>query len=333
MTTTISRFAVLKIQDDDDAKAAQRAANLKNRSEAKSSGKKTTVDKELIEKKAAKKKKNAKDKADLLSLAFGGSKPKKSGASQKIVISSGKVENSVNSADWKKRDKEFIEGTFENELKEALLASKVEFEENQELKDLNTNESENEIPLSKKKTGNKKGTTTMSLDQFNHVSPEPVKKEVKYVKPTLKAEDAHFFDEVNEEADKMIKVEKNLSTMRKKKSAPKPKEAEISEAPRLAQLQEELKESNAEVEKLRLENETLRQDLLNVKTRNKKLCSILVQGEMKEKTEILVEMDKLTKVKDELTIEVNSLAVQLQQERSKVSALTNEAKKTTIGKK
>jgi len=131
----------------------------------------------------------------------------------------------------------------------------------------------------------------------------------------------------------MIKVEKNLSTMRKKKSAPKPKEAEISEAPRLAQLQEELKESNAEVEKLRLENETLRQDLLNVKTRNKKLCSILVQGEMKEKTEILVEMDKLTKVKDELTIEVNSLAVQLQQERSKVSALTNEAKKTTIGKK
>ena len=105
-------------------------------------------------------------------MAFGGSKPKKSGASQKIVISSGKVENSVNSADWKKRDKEFIEGTFENELKEALLASKVEFEENQELKDLNTNESENEIPLSKKKTGNKKGTTTMSLDQFNHVSPE-----------------------------------------------------------------------------------------------------------------------------------------------------------------
>ena len=58
-------------------------------------------------------------------------------------------------------------------------------------------------------------------------------------------------------------------------------QAEISEAPRLAQLQEELKESNAEVEKLRLENETLRQDLLNVKTRNKKLCSILVQGESK----------------------------------------------------
>ena len=58
-------------------------------------------------------------------------------------------------------------------------------------------------------------------------------------------------------------------------------QAEISEAPRLAQLQEELRESNLEVENLRSENETLRQDLLNVKTRNKKLCSILVHGESK----------------------------------------------------
>lgn len=41
-------------------------------------------------------------------------------------------------------------------------------------------------------------------------------------------------------------------------------------------------------------------------------------------------MEKLTKVKDELTIEVDSLAIQLQQERSKVSALTNESKKTAV---
>jgi len=51
---------------------------------------------------------------------------------------------------------------------------------------------------------------------------------------------------------------------------------------------------------------------------------------VKEKSEILVEMEKLTKVKDELTIEVDSLAIQLQQERSKVSALTNESKKTAV---
>jgi len=333
MTTTVSRFAVLKIQDDEDTKAAQRAANLKNRSEAKSSKKTGTVDKDLIEKRAAKKKKNAKEKAELIALAFGGAKSKKSGAPKQMAISLEKKDNSVNSEDWQKRDKEFVEGMFENELKEALLASKIEYEANQEQKDLNRNESENNTQLLKKKSGNKKGMTTMSLDQFNHAPIEPENKETEDFKPISKIENTHFFDEVKEEADKLIKVEKKLSSLRKKKSAAKPKEAEISEAPRLAQLQEELRESIVEIERLRLENETLRQDLLNVKTRNKRLCSILVQGEMKEKSEILVEMEKLTKVKDELTIEVDSLAIQLQQERSKVSALTNESKKTAVGRK
>lgn len=61
---------------------------------------------------------------------------------------------------------------FENELKEALLASKIEYEANQESKDMNENATENSIPLPKKKTGNKKGLTTMSLDEFNHLLPE-----------------------------------------------------------------------------------------------------------------------------------------------------------------
>jgi len=333
MTTTVSRFAVLKIQDDEDVKAAQREANLKNKTNLKTTGKKSNVDKLVTEKRAAKKKEKAKDKAQLMSLAFGGSKPKKSSSSKKVVISPANQENSVNSEEWQKRDKNFVDGAFENELKEAILASKIEFEENSTSADVNgvaQNETETNAAVSKKKSGNKKGTTTMSLDQFNHVLPVEEKKETKTVK--AKTEDSHFFDEVTAEADKLISVEKNLKAMRKKKSPTKPKEAEISEAPRLAQLQEELRESNLEVENLRSENETLRQDLLNVKTRNKKLCSILVHGEMKEKSEILVEMEKLTKVKDELTAEVDSLATQLQQERSKVSALMNEAKKT-VGKK
>ena len=44
---------------------------------------------------------------------------------------------------------------------------------------------------------------------------------------------------------------------------------------------------------------------------------------VKEKAEILVEMEKLARVKDELTAEVDKLATQLQQERTKVSALTD----------
>lgn len=50
---------------------------------------------------------------------------------------------------------------------------------------------------------------------------------------------------------------------------------------------------------------------------------------VKEKAELVVEMEKMAKVKDELTAEVDQLSSQLEQERSKVSALT-EAKKTSV---
>jgi hypothetical protein len=96
----------------------------------------------------------------------------------------------------------------------------------------------------------------------------------------------------------------------------------------------------------------LREELFNVKTRNKKLCGILLQGEskilmfdnlffclpniisiflqiVKEKSQLLVEMDKISKVKDELTTELENMSSQLQQERSKVSALTD-SKKTAV---
>lgn len=50
---------------------------------------------------------------------------------------------------------------------------------------------------------------------------------------------------------------------------------------------------------------------------------------MKEKSQLLVEMDKISKVKDELTAELENMSSQLQQERSKVSALTD-SKKTAV---
>ena len=47
----------------------------------------------------------------------------------------------------------------------------------------------------------------------------------------------------------------------------------------------------------------------------------------------MVEVDKLTRVKDELTAEVDKLNAELQQERSKVSLLSAEVKKSVVGTK
>ncbi|EFX66830.1 hypothetical protein DAPPUDRAFT_331697 [Daphnia pulex] len=153
----------------------------------------------------------------------------------------------------------------------------------------------------------------MSLDQFKQVSQEPIHEAPAHEGTNGKAvKDDHFFDEVADDAKKIsLQVEQ----------------------PRLAQLQDEFNQQNLEIESFRLENDKLCEELFNVKTRNKKLCGILLRGEMKEKSQLLVEMDKISKVKDELTAELENMSSQLQQERSKVSALTDSKKTATYKKR
>lgn len=50
---------------------------------------------------------------------------------------------------------------------------------------------------------------------------------------------------------------------------------------------------------------------------------------MKEKAELIIQMEKISKVKDELTAELETVSNQLQQERSKVTSLTD-LKKTAV---
>ena len=51
-----------------------------------------------------------------------------------------------------------------------------------------------------------------------------------------------------------------------------------------------------EISKLHSENETLRSDLSKIKNRYKAMRSILDQAEIKEKAQILIEVEKLRKV-------------------------------------
>ena len=101
----------------------------------------------------------------LKSLAFGGSKPKKSTSASKKKPTAAEVPG--NWTEWKQRDQEFVQADYEVQLQEALMASKVDFETKK--KDV-SKVPDNTVNISsnKKKGGNSKnkGTTTMSLDQF-----------------------------------------------------------------------------------------------------------------------------------------------------------------------
>ena len=101
----------------------------------------------------------------LKSLAFGGSKPKKSSASKKKPAV---AEVPGNWNEWKQRDQEFVQTDFEAQLQEAIIASKVDFETNKKDVSKVPENASNNMPSNKKKGGNSKskGTTTMSLDQF-----------------------------------------------------------------------------------------------------------------------------------------------------------------------
>ena len=77
----------------------------------------------------------------------------------------------------------------------------------------------------------------------------------------------------------------------------------------------------------KLEIDSLNNKLNEAKLRTKKLTEILLSGEMKEKTEVLVQVHKLEKVREELSSSLAVTNAQLEQERSLVRMVENEVKK------
>ncbi|XP_051028560.1 G kinase-anchoring protein 1 isoform X2 [Acomys russatus] len=70
-----------------------------------------------------------------------------------------------------------------------------------------------------------------------------------------------------------------------------------------------------------------------VKARNGQLLKMLQEGEMKDKAEILLQVDESQSIKNELTVQVSSLHAALEQERSKVKVLQAELAKYQGGRK
>ncbi|XP_065518763.1 G kinase-anchoring protein 1 isoform X1 [Lathamus discolor] len=70
-----------------------------------------------------------------------------------------------------------------------------------------------------------------------------------------------------------------------------------------------------------------------VKGRNARLLKMMQEGEMKDKAEILMQVDESQIIKNELTVQVTILHAALEQERSKVKLLQAELTKYQTGKK
>lgn len=272
----------------------------------------------------------------LRNLAFGGSKPKPKGSQQPQQHQHHHQQHNQHGAptaptaeqweQWKKTDSEFTSETYEKDLQEALLESKLAFEKATIEGPKNGAESNSRGDKKKKKQKDK--PTTMSLEEFNQLDEEHKSEDVgksrsqgfEEPKTKIAAEDVDtkFFNTVDSDASKIILKEKVQAEYTKQY---------IAENARAVHYEKEISKKDKELTMLRATMKNRDEDLKEVKKRNKQLCHILAQGEMKDKAEVLMTVDQLTQVKDELTEQVTDLMAELEKERSKVHALKHELEK------
>lgn len=323
-TAVASRFAVLSIDDDDDSPKR----NQKKKVETKKPGTGISTQKTDSNQKKKSKKTDPGKPAQSNSNAKSKGKMGK-GEGNKDVQQKKKSPSQEQCCQWKKKDSEFVDGNFEQDLHQAILLSKLDYEEKKDLYEQFRKDAEEEKKNAGKRNKKSNRSQPMSLEQFNNLYSElscesGMGESVANSKVT--EEDEEFFQRIEDDTKKALDREHTLERR-------KAREPFIQEAITIAQFENTLEERNKEIKSLKEEVVKLKEELHNVKTRNKKLCNILALGEMKDKAEALFEVDKLRRVKDELSIEVSSLHAQLEQERSKVRALTSDSKSKAQHKK
>uniref|UniRef100_U5EVW3 Putative golgi apparatus n=1 Tax=Corethrella appendiculata TaxID=1370023 RepID=U5EVW3_9DIPT len=319
VTIVPSRFAGLKIEDDEDEqKQKSKNKNQSNKKPAAATNQQIVNNKNL-------------NKTQ---------KPKKS---KKQLTKP----NPEEWQKWQQKDSEQMQVNYEKDLEEALLLSKLEFESNK-CKQKLTAANEQTQPQPQKgssctsnSSNNKKGKP-LSLQEFHSIQTQSAnsknepnqsveKKAISSAKLKQQLEkDLSFFEKISNDTKNILKKEQS-------KSAPKLNECPViittattydsgAKLDENSSHQDETDEISVEIEKdekdlqideLRAEVTSLRSELDTIKSKYKKISSILRYGEMKDKTELLMEIETLKKTQAEMTKEITSLYAELEQEKTK----------------
>lgn len=299
-----SRFAGLRIEDDDDdyVKPKQKQKNASNQKTAPSA---STGSKQ---KQAGTQQQNNQKKP----------KPKKP---KKQINEAAQTEQWDK---WQEKDTEIVDNHFEKDLEQALLMSKLDFEANK-TKYLQAERETKQSSKSKK-------SRPLSLQQFQtKVDKDTVEKEVQRQRKEEETEYNRkftFFEQIDRETKQIIQKEqfKALVANREYSTDQSPAEEDNkSDSP---------PPEATEVDLLRAENAALKTELDTLRAKYKKIYSVLKSGEMKDKTELLIEIEKLKKSREDMTTEMTALYAQLEQEKSKIGSTGHEkGKEKNAGRK
>lgn len=363
--TTASRFALLQIDSDSDSDTSEpgksttkngRDSSGKPRQGKAAGGKAGQGNDKKKDKKKKKKEQQQSEANELRNLAFK-KIPQKSCAPPPHMTLSGIASELLSPAvgdhsipsegwqQWKQRDEQMTTELYEADLEKALILSKLEYEQQ---KQGSTNTSspksrggkEGGGKKDKKKNQQAKDKKTVSLQDFQadgsveHLSRKQEKEDARAANPALGiGQEERFFNKLEDDVSRIIQREKRREQYSNSQGQEVNTSTEHEPDPRAEQLKYELEKKDQEIDKLKKTISQWEVKYKEVKARNAQLLKMLQQGEMKDKAEILLQVEELLHIKEELSSQVTLLHGALEQERSKVKGLQSEQPKHQGNKK
>ncbi|XP_072537182.1 G kinase-anchoring protein 1 isoform X2 [Salminus brasiliensis] len=330
--TTASRFALLQVDSDSDSdsdvgkpKGGREAG--KSRSGKSSSAKTNQNTEKKKEKKKRKKEQQQSETNELRSLAFK-KLPQKSSAPPSTLTLQGVANDLLqptakdrpsapqeNWQEWKQRDEQDV-ASVETPSPKSKGGGKKDKKKNQQGKDKRI---------------------TVSLKDFQQeggmdpLSKRPEKEEPKPLNPAAREE--RFFNQLEDDVSRIVQRDKRREQYSSSAGHEVNTSSEQEQDVRTEQLKFELEKKDREIEKMKKTISQWEERYKEVKARNSQLLKMLQQGEMKDKAEILQQVDELLNIKEELTSQVTLLHAALEQERSKVKGLQSEQPKHQTNRK
>ncbi|XP_013835604.1 G kinase-anchoring protein 1 isoform X2 [Sus scrofa] len=317
--TTASRFALLQV--DSGSGSDSEPGKGKGPNTGKSQTSKSTINEKKREKRRKKKEQQQSEANELRNLAFKKIPQKSSHAicnpQHELSLPNPVQKDSRedNWQEWRQRDEQEYEND-ENVSTQTKVINKK----------------------GKRKTHRGKvKPLTVTLKEFQSEDPISKKTEELSSSQTL-SHDGGFFNTLEDDVHKILIREKRREQLTEYNgtdncTAHEHNQEVVLKDGRIERLNLELERKDVEIQKLKSVITQWEAKYKEVKARNAQLLKMLQEGEMKDKAEILLQVDESQSIKNELTIQVTSLHAALEQERSKVKVLQAELAKYQAGRK
>ncbi|XP_021235358.1 G kinase-anchoring protein 1 isoform X2 [Numida meleagris] len=334
--TTASRFALLQLESDTDSESGKgRSGQGAGKSQA--SGGRSSTNEKKREKRRRKKEQQQSEANELRNLAFKKIPQKSSHGGclsqheQKLHPTMRKDSQEENWQEWRQRDEQLTSEMFEADLEKALLLSELEYEEHKKEYENIECTPQSKSVNKKEKRKNQQGRDkplTVSLKDFR--SDSNIDNVAK--KHETLTNDGGFFHKLEDDVHKILEREKRRDQLTDCNETDNCTSHEHNQESgmkdgKTEQLKLELEKKDAEIQQLKNIITQWEAKYKEVKARNAQLLKMLQEGEMKDKAEILLQVDELQIIKNELTLQVATLHAALEQERSKVKLLQAELTK------